>query len=258
MNEYDLGDTRAPLTTHLRELRLRVLYCLSVFVLFFVPCYYFAEDIYHFLMVPLLKASGASSHRMIYTGLAEAFFSYLKLSVFAAFVFTVPFLTIQAYLFLAPGLYKREKTFLLPYFVSAQILFLIGAALAYYGMIPIAWKFFLSFETKSIVGATDIPIVLEAKISEYLSLVIQIVLAFGLSFQLPTVIVLLAHVGVLSPSILTKSRRHVIVMIFVIAAFLTPPDVISQIGLAFPLIVLYEISILICKVVGKEKDYARY
>jgi sec-independent protein translocase protein TatC len=184
---------------------------------------------------------------MIYTSLTEAFFTYLKLAIFAAFFVTFPFLAAQFYLFLAPGLYKHEKNALLPFLIAAPVLFLSGAALVYFAVMPLAWEFFLSFETSN----AALPIKLEAKIDQYLSLVMSLIIGFGVAFQFPVIIMLLAKVGVVNAAQLKKNRKYAIVLIAIISALLTPPDVISQLLMLTSLCALYELSIFGCKFYSK-------
>src|SRR5690554_190662 len=235
--------SRAPLLSHLLELRRRLLLCLLVFSVVFIGCYFIAEDIYHFLMQPLVKAFGEESgRRMIYTGLHEAFLTYLKLSFFAALFITLPVILNQLWKFIAPGLYQSEKRPLRKVFLLTPVLFLAGAALAYYLVFPLAWKFFLGFETS--VGETAIPVQLEARVSEYLGLVIQLVLAFGICFELPLVLYLLGEMGIVNSEGLVRGRRYAVVLIYAVAALVTPPDLISQIALGTPLLLLYEVAIV--------------
>lgn len=231
---------------HLSELRMRIFLSLAVFILAFCGCYYFASDIYAFLVRPLADIYGnEQGKRLIYTGLTEAFFTYMKLALYSALFVSFPFLATQAYIFLAPGLYKNEKMVLLPFLIATPVLFFAGAALVYYWIFPMAWKFFVSFE--SLGGSGNLPIQLEAKVSEYLSLVINLVIAFGIAFQLPILLTLLARVGIIDANWLKQKRKYAVVVILIIAAFLTPPDIISQIGLAIPMMLLYECSIIACK-----------
>lgn len=233
---------------HILELKRRLILIVSCFVMAFGFCYFFSTEIYKFLLSPLVDIYSeiGIERKLIYTNLAEAFFTHIKLAGFCAFLLCFPLLMTQVYFFVAPGLYKREKKALLPYIILSPFLFAIGAALVYYFIMPIAWKFFLSFESQNIENL-GVPLVLEAKVSEYLSLTISLILAFGIAFQLPLILVLLCQLGFLGSNVLKKYRRHAIVFIFLLSAVLTPPDVISQIGLAIPLILLYEISLLICK-----------
>lgn len=241
-----------PLLDHLVELRRRLLYCaVGLLVLFFI-CYGFAEDIYGFLVRPLaaiLEEQGGD-RRMIYTALYEAFFTYIKVAFFAALFLGFPLIAAQIWMFVAPGLYRNEKKAFLPFLVATPILFFLGGALVYYLIFPLAWKFFLSFEVSG--GAGALPIQLEAKVGEYLSLVMRLIFAFGLCFELPVLMTLLARVGLITSQGMREKRKYAIVLAFVAAAILTPPDVISQIGLAVPTILLYEISILCVRFVERK------
>jgi sec-independent protein translocase protein TatC len=245
--------SRAPLLSHLIELRRRLLLCLLVFGVAFACCYFVVEHIYHFLMQPLVTALGEDSgRRMIYTGLHEAFVTYLKLSFFAALFVTLPLMLIQLWRFIAPGLYLQEKRSVSVLFALTPVLFIAGAALAYYVVFPLAWGFFISFETEAVAGA--LPVQLEARVSEYLSLVIQLILAFGLSFELPVVLLLMAQMGLLNSAALINGRRYAIVGIYAVAAFITPPDLISQIALGTPILLLYEATIWIMRLQEKRRD----
>lgn len=237
---------KEPLIHHLIEFRRRFSYCLFALLGCTLVAYYFAADIYAFLVQPLADAFPNPEHRrMIYTGLTEAFLAYLKLAVFAGFFASFPIIAAQIYLFLAPGLYKHERKALVPYLVAAPSLFLFGAAFVYYFVFPAAWKFFLGFESPG--GAGGLPIQLETRVGDYLGLVMHMIIAFGLSFQLPVVLVMLVKSGLLPLEKLKAGRRYAIVLIVILAAIVTPPDVFSQIALSVPLYLLYEISILLCR-----------
>ena len=241
--------------SHLTELRKRLIHSLIFIFVIFIGGYIFAENIYNFLVEPYAKAvrNDGVDRRLIFTALHETFITYLKVAFFVAIFLGSPVLLIQIYKFIAPGLYKNEKKALLPYLIFTPILFLFGALLVYYLIMPLAIKFFLSFE--SIGTNTSLPIQLEAKVNEYLSLIMRLIFAFGISFQLPILLNLLAKIGVVNSSYLKKTRRYVIVIIFTVAAILTPPDPITQIGLAIPLLLLYELSILTVKFTEKkDKD----
>ena len=220
----------------------------------FVISYIFAEYIYNFLVQPYAEAvkDDLGTRRLIFTALHETFITYIKLAFFSSIFLGSPVLLIQIYKFIAPGLYKNEKKALLPYLISTPILFLLGALLVYYLVMPLAIKFFLSFET---LGTnTSLPIQLEAKVNEYLSLIMRLIFAFGISFQLPILLNLLARIGVVNSDYLKKRRRYVIVIIFALAAILTPPDPITQVGLAIPLLLLYELSIFTVKFIERKKE----
>lgn len=247
---------KAPILTHLLELRRRLLICLFFFFVAFGVAYFFAQDIYAFLMQPLVQSFGENQQRrMIYTGLHEAFFTYLKLSFCTALFFTFPFMLNQIWKFLAPGLYRHEKHSLRIFFWMTPFLFVTGAALAYYVVFPLAWQFFLGFETTA--EQTLVPVELEPRVGEYLGLVIQLVLAFGLSFELPVALLLLARVGVLTARDLSEWRRYAIVITFAFAALVTPPDLVSQIALGTPIVLLYEISILLIRWMEKKDAQLR-
>ena len=241
-------------TSHFIELRSRLLNSLIFIFVIFVISYVFAEHLYNFLVEPYSKAvrDEGGQRRLIFTALHETFITYIKVAFFSAIFIGSPVLLIQIYKFIAPGLYKNEKQALLPYFISTPILFLLGGLLVYYLVMPLAIKFFLSFETLG--SNTALPIQLEAKVNEYLSLIMRLIFAFGISFQLPILLNLLARIGVVNSNYLKTRRRYVIVIIFAIAAILTPPDPITQVGLAIPLLLLYELSIFTVKFTEKNKE----
>ena len=240
--------------SHLVELRQRLINSFIFLFSFFVVCYFFSEEIYSFLVQPYADAvkDDNVNRRLIFTALQETFLTYLRVSFFAALFVSSPIILMQIWKFVAPGLYKNEKEAILPYLIATPILFLFGGMLVYYLIMPLAIKFFLSFEASSINSA--LPIQLEAKVNEYLSLVIKLIFAFGLSFQLPVILSLLARVGFIDSVFLKERRKYVVVIIFVAAAILTPPDPITQIGLAIPLLILYELSIFSVKIIEKRKN----
>ena len=239
---------------HLTELRKRLIHSIIFIFIIFIFGYIFAENIYNFLVEPYAKAvkNDGIDRRLIFTALHETFITYLKLAFFAAIFLGCPVVLVQIWKFVAPGLYKNEKRALLPYLIATPILFLLGGMLIYYLVMPLAIKFFLSFET--VAQPNTLPIQLEAKVNEYLSLIMRLIFAFGLSFQMPILLNLLARVGVLDSEYLKKRRKYFIVIIFATAALLTPPDPITQIGLAIPLLILYELSILSVKITEKSKN----
>ncbi len=247
--EDPIHDKPMPLLEHLVELRRRLLWSAVAFVAAFFVCYHFSGAIYLFLAQPLahiMKAKGEQPH-LIYTALYEAFFTYLKVGFFGATFISFPVIASQIWLFVAPGLYRSERRAFAPFLLATPVLFVLGAALAYYFVFPFAWKFFLSFETPG--GKDVLQIELQAKVSEYLSLVMKLIMAFGIAFQLPVLLTLCAKVGLVSSRGLKKYRRYAYVGCFVVAAVLTPPDIITQTGLAVPLIILYEISIFSARLV---------
>ena len=239
-------------TSHFIELRSRLKKSIVFILIIFIVSYTFADHIYNFLVEPYANAvkDDEISRRLIFTALHETFITYLKVAFFAAIFFGSPILLIQIYKFIAPGLYKNEKKAILPYLISTPILFLLGGLLVYYLVMPLAIKFFLSFESTG--SSTTLPIQLEAKVNEYLSLIMRLIFAFGVSFQLPILLNLLARTGVVNSNYLKKTRRYVIVIIFSVAAILTPPDPITQIGLAIPLLLLYELSIITVRFTEKK------
>lgn len=247
-----LDDRQMPLLDHLIELRNRLMYACAAMLLGFLVCYFFAEEIYAFLVRPLADIyQGQTGRRMIYTGLTEAFFTYLKVAFWAGAFLTFPFVAIQLWLFIAPGLYRKEKRALMPFLMATPVLFFMGGAMVYYFIFPLAWRFFLSFETPAAEGV--LPIELEARVGEYLSLVMKLIFAFGLSFQLPVALTLMGRVGLVSADGLARNRKFAVVGVFVAAAVITPPDIISQIGLGLPIILLYELSILAVRAVERRR-----
>ncbi|MDC0472948.1 twin-arginine translocase subunit TatC [Pelagibacteraceae bacterium] len=240
--------------SHLSELRTRLVKSFVFLIITFVICYVFSSNIYSFLVQPYATAIIESNldRRLIFTALHEAFLTYVKVAFFAAFFITSPIFLTQIWKFVAPGLYKNEKKALLPYLIATPLLFILGGMLVYYLIMPLAIKFFLGFESAGAINS--IPIQLEAKVNEYLSLIMRLIFAFGISFQLPVVLSLLARIGIVDVNYLKKRRKYVVVIIFAIAAVLTPPDPITQIGLALPLLILYELSIVVVKIIEKKKN----
>ena len=248
------SDNEGGFVSHLTELRKRLIHSFIFLFIFFVFCYFFSEHLYGFLVEPYAQAvkNNGTDRRLIFTALQETFLTYLKVSFFAAFFVTCPYILMQIWKFIAPGLYKHEKIAIVPYLILTPILFFLGGMLVYYLIMPLAIKFFLSFESTG--GSTGLPIQLEAKVNEYLSLIMKLIFAFGISFQLPVVLSLLARVGIVDAKFLKERRKYVVVMIFAAAALLTPPDPVTQIGLAIPLLILYELSIFSVSIIEKKNN----
>ena len=238
---------------HFLELRKRIIFCVIFFLISFCACYFFSREIYEFLLRPFSEILKSHPNRkLIYTSPAEAFATYLKLSFYSSLFFSFPIFAAETYLFLSPALYKKEKKTVLKIFFSCVFLFLLGAFFAYQFILPTTFNFFLSFENSGLESG-DLPIQLETRISEYLDLVINLLLGFGVAFELPILLLFFIAIDFLSPADLSRKRRYWIVLIFIISAILTPPDVLSQISLVIPMIFLFEITILICKKFNKKK-----
>tara|TARA_Y200000002_G_scaffold382714_1_gene400920 strand:+ start:1576 stop:2340 length:765 start_codon:yes stop_codon:yes gene_type:complete len=248
------SESKNTFVSHLTELRSRLLKSFIFLFITFIICYFFSENIYKFLVQPYTETvlEKNLNRRLIYTALHEAFLTYLKVAFFASLFISSPIFLVQIWKFIAPGLYSNEKKALLPYLVATPVLFIFGGMLVYYFIMPLAIKFFIGFE--SIQDSNSLAIQLEAKVNEYLSLIMRLIFAFGISFQLPVVLSLLARVGIVDSNYLKERRKYVVVIIFAAAAILTPPDPITQIGLALPLLLLYELSIITVKFIEKKKN----
>jgi sec-independent protein translocase protein TatC len=236
----EIDDTRAPLMEHLVELRRRLIRAFIALFLAFAVCFYFAGEIFAFLTQPLIAGFGTGQGRLVYTKLYEAFFVEVRVAFFAAFFVAFPVIANQLWAFVAPGLYVKEKRAFLPFLIATPILFLLGASLAYYVVMPVAIRFFLGYQGQ-IPGIEQQAL---PAMGEYLSFVMHFILAFGIAFLLPVLLMLMERAGLVTRDQLKRGRRYAILVAFVVAAVATPPDVISQFMLAIPLILLYELSLI--------------
>lgn len=260
-NEKDeIEKSSAPLMEHLIELRRRLIWSIGGFFVAFLVCFFFAKRLFNLLVVPFRWATqwaGLDPHKveLIYTAPQEFFFTQVKLAMFGGMVIAFPLIATQIYKFIAPGLYKNERNAFLPFLIASPILFLMGASLVYFFFTPMVMWFFLAMQQ---TGTNDqVQISLLPKVSEYLSLIMTLIFSFGLVFQLPVVTSLMTRVGMLSSTALAEKRKWAIVIAFVVAAVLTPPDPMSQIGLAIPTILLYEVSIWSARLIERSKERDR-
>ncbi len=248
----DLEHGKMPLIEHLIELRRRIIWSLVGLLVCFLPCAYFSKHIYDFLAAPLARilAEQANGH-FIYTDPTEAFFTYMRVSFWAAVFLAFPVIATQVWMFVAPGLYKNERGAFLPFLIASPVLFVVGGAVAYYGMFPLALRYFASFQ--DLGGGGSPAIELQPKVSEYLTFVMHLFFAFGLTFQMPVLLTLMARVGLVSAAGLASKRRYAVLVNTCVAGILAPPDILSMLLLMAPLFVLYEVSILSCRMVEKRR-----
>jgi len=254
MTDADIEASKAPLMDHLIELRERLIRALYAFFAAFLVCFYFSRSIYNILTYPYVHVVGAEKATLIATHFLEQFYTNVKLSMFGAGVIAFPVIATQIYRFVAPGLYKHEKQAFLPYLIATPVFFVAGALLVYFGVMPLLIRFSVSLQQVNVPGEATIELL--PKVGEYLSLIMTLIFAFGVAFQLPVILTLLGQVGIIDSAYLTRMRRYAIVAVVGIAAILTPPDLISMCTLALPMLLLYEGAVFAVKMIERRRKAA--
>ena len=248
--EDELKGSEAPLLDHLIELRKRLIYSLAALLVLFIACFAFAKPLYDLLLLPYVWASGDQAVNLIFTAPQELFFTYMNVALFGAIFLGFPVIATQIYAFIAPGLYKKERKAFVPYLIATPVFFIIGGLMVYFAVAPMALHFFLGMQQ---TGPNEVHIEMQTRVSEYLGFIMTLMIAFGICFQLPVVLTLLARIELVTTAQLGKGRKYAVVAILAVAALLTPPDPISQLGLSLPMYALYELSILSVRWVEKQR-----